>query len=204
MIYTARQLEEVHKNNGHVRLPIGARLSPMAADWLRAKKLSVVYDEGPGPEGPGLAKPAASAAGYFLWWCDGPCGAAKAALLAQAKETNLQPMTINSEPKHTAAAVKQMAREVREGQAVGGVLLVQTGAAATVFANRCPSLRAILGTCRDAVQQGIDSVGANVLIIETPHLNLAQTRNVLSLFVIRRREPNEGVKRQLQELASCG
>jgi hypothetical protein len=204
MIYTARQLEELHKNNGHVRLPIGARMTPMARDWLRTKKLSIAYDEGPGPEGPGLAKPAASAAGHFLWWCDGPCGAAKAAVLAQAKETNLQPMTINSEPKYTAAAVKQLAREIREGQAVGGIFLVQTGAAAVVFANRCSSLRAILGTCREAVQQGIDAVGANVLIVETPHLNLSQTRNVLSLFVSKRREPSFEVQQQLQELASCG
>jgi hypothetical protein len=81
---------------------------------------------------------------------------------------------------------------------------VQSGAAAAVYANRCPSLRAILGTCRDAVQQGLDQVGANVLIVETPHQTLQQVRNVLSLFVRMRRTPSDDVKRQLAELATCG
>src|SRR5438094_8087935 len=181
MIYTARQLEELHKTNGHVRLPVGARMTPMAHDWLRMKKLSIAYADDQ-PQSPGIAIPGVSTehspatTDRWLWWCDGPCGAAKAAISEQAKETNLQPMTINSEPKYTPAAVKQLAKEIREAQAIGGIFLVQTGAAAVVFANRCPSLRAILGTCRDAVQQGIDAVGANVLIIETPHLNLPQTR----------------------------
>jgi ribose 5-phosphate isomerase RpiB len=204
MIYTARQLEELHKTNGHVRLPVGARMTPMASDWLRSKKLSIVYADEPQSATKETALSSPAQTDQWLWWCDGPCGAAKAAVLAQAKETNLQPMTINAEPKYTAAAVKQLAKEIREGQAIGGVLLVQTGAAAVVFANRCPSLRAMLGTCRESVQQGIDSVGANVLIIETPHLNLSQMRNVLSLFVSKRREPGLEVKQQLQELASCG
>src|ERR1044071_5212905 len=97
MIFTARQLEDLHKSNGHVVLPYGARLTPLAADWARAKKIAVGY----GPDD--LAKHAnvakstaaigatsqASSAGAFLWWCDGPCGAAKAAVGAQAKESSL-------------------------------------------------------------------------------------------------------------------
>src|SRR4051812_28479812 len=101
MIFTARQLQDLHKTNGHVRLPIGARVTPLANDWLRAKSISVIYGEDPDREGAGLARaggdPAKSPAsaggasrgalapalaGVVLWWCDGPCGSAKAALAA--------------------------------------------------------------------------------------------------------------------------
>jgi ribose 5-phosphate isomerase RpiB len=140
----------------------------------------------------------------LLWWCDGPCGAAKAAVAAQARETNLQPMPVTAEPKYLVAAVKHLANEVKADRAAGGVLLVQTGAAAVVYANRCPSLRAILATCRDAVVQGVDQLAANVLVIETPYQTLQQTRNLLSQFVRGRRILSEDVKRQLQELSSCG
>jgi hypothetical protein len=115
----------------------------------------------------------------------------------------LQPLPVPAEPKYLVGAIKHLAAEVKHDRAVGGVLLVQSGAAAAVYANRCPSLRAILGTCRDAVQQGLELVGANVLIVETPHLTLQQARNVLSLFVRMRREPGDDVQRMLQELASC-
>jgi ribose 5-phosphate isomerase RpiB len=99
--------------------------------------------------------------------------------------------------------VKHLAKEIKGDRATAGILLVQSGAAAAVYANRCPSLRAIIGTCRDAVQQGVGLLGANVLIVETPHQTLQQAKNVISLFVRMRRTPNDDVKRQLQELSSC-
>ena len=217
MIFTARQLEDLHKTNGHVTQPVGARLTPMASDWARSRKVAIVYDGQSAAASAGVAtsvarssapQPVASSApapsGQILWWCDGPCGAAKAALASIARETNVQPMTINAEPKFLVGAIKHLAKEIKNDRAAAGILLVQSGAAAAVYANRCPSLRAILGTCRDAVQQGLDQVGANVLIVETPHQTLQQVRNVLSLFVRMRRMPSEDVKRQLAELATCG
>ena len=216
MIYTARQLEDLHKTNGHVTLPVGARLTPMANDWARSRKVAIVYDGQAGPKpnaAPSSAAPAPApiamssapaSAGQILWWCDGPCGAAKAALAAVGREANVAPMTINAEPKFLVGAIKHLAKEIKSDRAAAGILLVQSGAAAAVYANRCPSLRAIIGTCHDAVQQGLELVGANVLIVETPHQTLQQARNVLSLFVRMQRTPSEDVKRQLQELASCG
>jgi ribose 5-phosphate isomerase RpiB len=220
MIYTARQLQDLHKTNGHVRLPVGARVTPLAHDWLRAKSISVMYGEDPTPEGAGLAsssakppalvggQPRGSASpatpGTILWWCDGPCGQAKAALAAQARESNLQPIPVPPESKYLVGAIKHLAGEMKNDRAAAGILLVQTGAASVVFANRCPSLRAILGTCRDAVQQGVDLVGANVLVIEHPYQTLQQVRNLLSQFLRTRREFSDDVKRQLKELATCG
>ena len=226
MIFTARQLEDLHKTNGHVTLPVGARLTPMAHDWARSKKVAIAYDgqnsataREPGSRATEVAPPAGGAAhaaiaftpsstpapaGQILWWCDGPCGAAKAALASIARESNVQPMAVTAEPKYLVAAVKLLAQEIKADRAAAGILLVQSGAAATVYANRCPSLRAIIGTCRDSVQQGVDLIGANVLIVETPHQTLQQAKNVLSLFVRMRRMPSDDVKRRLAELANCG
>ena len=215
MIFTQRQLQDLHKTNGHVTLPVGARLTPMAHDWLRSRKITIAYD-GQSASTAGVATSVARAsaapiaasapapAGVTLWWCDGPCGAAKAALASVAKESNVQPMPVTAEPKYLVGAVKHLAKEIKSDRAAAGILLVQSGAAAAVYANRCPSLRAIIGTCRDAVHQGLDLVGANVLIVETPHQTLQQAKNVISLFVRMRRTPSDDVKRQLQELTTCG
>ncbi|MGB7156531.1 MAG: hypothetical protein WBD40_00610, partial [Tepidisphaeraceae bacterium] len=59
MIFTARQLEDLHRTNGHVTVPVGTRMTPLAQDWLRAKKIAVKY----GPNGSAPQKPAASAMG---------------------------------------------------------------------------------------------------------------------------------------------
>ena len=206
MIFTARQLQDLHKANGHVRLPVGARLTPLASDWLRAKKIVAMFGEAAKPREPEAAVSAAltPTAGAILWWCDGPCGQAKAALASQARETNLQPMPVTTEPKNIVAAVKHLASEIKADRASAGILVVQTGAAAMVYANRCPSLRAVLGTCRDAVQQGVGLLAANVLVIEHPYQSLSQVRNLLGAFARGQREPSDEVKQQLKELASCG
>jgi ribose 5-phosphate isomerase RpiB len=113
-------------------------------------------------------------------------------------------MPVTTEPKYIVAAVKHLAGEIKNDRATAGILLVQSGAAAVVFANRCPSLRAILATCRDAVQQGVEQLAANVIVIEHPYQTLQQVRNLLSQFIRGRRVLSEDVNRQLQELSTCG
>jgi ribose 5-phosphate isomerase RpiB len=214
MIVTARQLEDLHRQNGangHVMLPYRARLSPLAADWVRSKKVVLGYSDGE-PQSAKSSAPAGLSAsagqpattGSVLWWCDGPCGPAKAALVAYEKESSLRALDLPQDAKRIGAVVKTLASEVKSGRAQAGVLMVRTGAAAVVFANRCPSLRAVLGTCLDAVEQGVQQVAANVLVVEYPHQTLQQMKNMLGRFVRGRRELGEDVRRQLEELASCG
>ena len=211
MIYTARQLQDLHKTNGHVTLPWGSRLTPLASDWLRQKRVKVQYGDAPTAAKPQAAAASASTestpptAGKFYWWCDGPCGPAKAAVTAVAREADLEPMEIGIDARRITGVIKLLAREVREGRAAGGVLLVESGAAAMVYANRCPSLRAVLGTCRQSVEEGVKLVAANVLIVEHPHQTLAQLKNLLGVFVRQSagRHPSDDVQRQLQELSSC-
>jgi hypothetical protein len=211
MIYTARQLEDLHKgnSNGQLVLPYGARLTPLAIDWAKSKRIAIGYSNIE------AIKPVARAIGVqastpaigtpLLWWCDGPCGAAKAAIAAQSKETSLTGIEFPSEASSVARVVKHLAAEVKAGRALGGILLVQTGAAALLFANRCASLRAVLGTCLEAVEQGIGLVAANVLVIEYPHKTLSQVKNMLGRFArAGQRTPSDDVQHHLQELASCG
>jgi hypothetical protein len=228
MIVTARQLEDLHRQNGangRITLPYRARLSPLAQDWIRAKKIALGYSDVEKPaNGNGDAKAegaccpkcahdgktgdaccsAEANASAFLWWCDGPCGPAKAALTALSKESSLRAVDVPPDMKRVVAVVKSIAAELKAGHAAGGILLVQNGAPATVYANRCPSLRAVPGTCLEAVEQGVQQVAANVLIVEYPYKTLQQMKNMLSRFVKANRELSEDVRRQLQELATCG
>jgi len=82
--------------------------------------------------------------------------------------------------------------------------LVQHGAMATVLANRCPLLRAVVGTSLENVERGVQQLAANTLIIEYPQKTLQQVRNLLSRFLRAKRALPEEVGRQLKELASCG
>ncbi|QOV90018.1 hypothetical protein [Humisphaera borealis] len=232
MFFTARQLEQLHRESGsagRITLPYRARLTPMAQDWIRLKKVSLGYcdDASKSATGtvttsaPSSARPQggvpgtagqASIAQYateqpttpLLWWCDGPCGAAKAALTGQAKESLLRPIDLPQDPKQIVAVVKTIAGELKSGSASSAAIVVQNAAVAMVFANRCPSIRAVVGTCLEAVEQGIQQVAANVLVIEHPHKAFPQIKTMLGRFARAKRELSPDVQRQLAELATCG
>ena len=214
MIFSARQLQELHKTNGHVTLPYRARLTPLAQDWVRAQKIAVEYSDMEKPvsapkassvsDAPGSPAKPQAAAGTFLYWCDGPCGPAKAAIVTQAKESSLIAIETSADPRHLVEVIKHLAAEVKENRVVGGILVVTSGALAMLFANRCPSLRAVLGSCQEAVEQGVAQMGANVLVIEHKYKTLPQVKNMLSRFVRGARNVSDDVQRQLKELTSCG
>jgi ribose 5-phosphate isomerase RpiB len=215
MFVTVRQLEDLHRqsgSNGHVTLPYRARLTPLAQDWVRSKRVVLGYSEGEPQASQAPSTPPAGAAasaaqqssGQVLWWCDGPCGPAKAALMAYEKESSLKALDVVHDPHQIASVIRTIATRVKSGNAGAAVLMVQSGATAVVLANRCPSLRAVVGTCLESVEQGIRQVAANVLVIEHPHRTLQQVKNMLSRFLNAKRELPEEIRRQLEEMASCG
>lgn len=229
MFLTARQLEDLHRRDGRdgrVTVPYRARLTPLAADYVRVRKLVVGYGpeqtngtggtEAPStPVGTNALSTATSPspthgpfsdskASGFLWWCDGPCGPVKAAVVAEEKQSALRALDIPADAGQIVQVIKRLSADVKSGSAAGGVLLVNNAARAMVFANRCPSLRAVLGTCLEAVEQGVRDMATNVLVIEHPHKTLQQTRNMLGRFLRAGRTLDEQVRRQLQEMASCG
>lgn len=218
MIFTARQLEDLHKSNGHVALPRGARLTPLAQDWIKRHKLDLVYtDLESGNASQTAARPwlppttgiptstdsPATSKGAWLWWCDGPCGMAKAALSAH-RDANLTPLLTPSDSAKTLPAVKELVAAVKTNTAAGGLFFVQSAAAATLFLNRCPSLRAVVGTKLQNVDLAIRQLAANVLVIEYPAQTLQQTKNLIGLFVKAKRDLSPETQAALQELASCG
>jgi hypothetical protein len=215
VFYTARQLEELLKGNGgngQLVLPYRARLTPNALDWIKARRIAIGYSDaaptvpGPAPSAPvGASTPAPSQSAPYLWWCDGPCGTAKAALTAQAKESAIAAIDRPADAGQLLGVIRHVAKEVGSGKSSGAIMIVHSGAAAMILANRCPSLRAIVGTCLEAVEQGIAQVAANVLVIEHPHKTLQQVRNLIARFVRGGpRSLTESMQQQLRELASCG
>jgi ribose 5-phosphate isomerase RpiB len=123
---------------------------------------------------------------------------------AQAKESSLSAVELPGEAKHLVPVIKKIAAAVKEGKSNGGVLLVQSAAAAVVLANRCPSLRAMVGTSLESLEAAISQIAANVLVLEYPNKSFSQIKNLLSRFVRAKRELSDEMKKQIQELGTCG
>src|SRR4051794_31057778 len=116
MIFTARQLEELHRAsgaNGQLVLPYRARLSPLAMDWVKDKKLTLGYSDDGGGK-PVVAAPQAATptgkpkptlsppppvSGPILYWADGPCGPAKAAVVGMEREAPLRSMLLPADKR---------------------------------------------------------------------------------------------------------
>lgn len=209
MFFTARQLQALHKTHGRVVLPYRAKLTPLAKDWIKSSGIVVGYsDVEASKDSNNVPATHAETARYF-WWSDGPCGPAKAAMTMLERESPIAPLPTSPVPmpgsgQSPVAAIRQLAGLVKSQQTAGGVLLVKSAASAMVYANRCPSLRAIVGTCRGSVEEGIRAVAANVLVIEHPRQTMMQVKNLTAQFVKARRETDEQTRRDLAELASCG
>jgi hypothetical protein len=200
MIVTARQLQDMGRGQegDQIVLPYGSRLTPLALDWAKSKRVKIGY--GPA-EMSQTSVPSGSA--NFLWWCDAQCGAANAALASVGRESSLAPIELPNATVHLVAAIKAIATRIKTQQAAGGIFLIKSAAEAIVYANRCPSIRAIVGTCPESIDQGISSVAANVLILEYPYKNFSQIRNLLYRFTRGTRNLSPETRQRLEELASC-
>src|SRR5690348_7739563 len=120
MIFTARQLEDLHRNtgaNGQIVLPYRARLTPNAQDWVKQRKIGIGYSD---VDASAVQKAATTSAGNphaaaaapttpYFWWCDGPCGPAKAAMVTQSKESALAESSIAQDANHLIPAIKHLA-----------------------------------------------------------------------------------------------
>ena len=186
MIFTARQLEELHRGNGHVTLPYRARLTPLAQDWLRQKKLAIGYaDVEVKPVSPVHSDRSRRLQfrGPFVLVVRWPVWAGKSGLDGAVEGIELERAWNRQRREPTRSRDQERSQtKSKANRLSGAILLVKTGAEAIVYANRCPSLRAVLGTCIDAVEQGIQQVAANVLVIEHPYKTLSQVKNLVGRF----------------------
>src|SRR5262245_2548824 len=100
MIFTARQLEELHRSGGgQITLPYRARLTPLAQDWVRQHGVKIGYTDMESPARTVADSPVAAPQLKWMWWADGPCGPAKAALATVARESNFQAAEIGVDSK---------------------------------------------------------------------------------------------------------
>ncbi len=79
-----------------------------------------------------------------------------------------------------------------------------SAAKAVCYANRCPSVRAIVGTCSKAIEQGVDELGANVLVIEYAHHGPASMGALVDLMIKQAPKVPAQVQRDLTDLQRCG
>ena len=190
---TARQLESLTTDT--VRLAPDARLTPLAQDCIKERKLEVQRVVS---HSSGQAVPIAQPRGRWLWWSEGRCPAADN-ITEQWRQVLTRPNVGDS-----AHAVREVVTDlnagVRAGRFSGGILLVKCGAKSACYANRCGHLRAILGTCDEAVREGIRSLAANVLIVEYPHQSPNAIRAMVERFVTTPRPRLPQVVRDLQEV----
>jgi ribose 5-phosphate isomerase RpiB len=188
MIVTARQLEELHREsgkNGRITLRAGTRLSPLARDWMRKSRVEIEYvDAGVlRSTSVGDQRTESPRLGRIVWWCDGPCPVAKAALMMQESFVNLRAITTSSDASHIAIAVRKVADEISSHRADAGVLIVSSGGTATVHANRLNELRAVVATTIDSLDAAMKSIKPNVLIVEHAGQSLPQIEHILTRFL---------------------
>ena len=166
-IITAQQLQEAiaAAPDGVATLAPDARLTPLANDHVRENPDCIRRVEAKGD----TSLSATVNGAPWVWWAEGHCPAVAATM------TQLTGAAVPSGAPRSEAGLAQMIRDlsraVRSKSARGGLIFVRSAARAVVLANRCAPLRAIVGTCPDAVEQGIAQIGANVLIVEYPHVN---------------------------------
>jgi len=191
---TARQVEAIA--GPVVVLDAGARLTPLAADCIRERGLRVERLSDSAAASGGSGRPATT----YLWWIDGQCPTVRQ--VTTELRTMLRPAPASS-ASSLPATIRHIAAQVKAGKAAGAILFVRSAAAAVCYANRCPSLRAAVATCGEAVEQAISLIAANTLIVEYPHQGLAAIRAMTERFIAAVRPHLPHLHRDLAELSRC-
>lgn len=200
-IITAGQLQDAMaaSSDGVARLAPDARLTPLAADFVREHPKSIArVDRQAG--GASQVKNASSTLPW-LWWADGSCPAVdqtvnplSSVLRLSGAQKNMNAMT---------DVVRDLASSIKGNRVQGGVLFVRNAARAMCYANRCLSIRAVIGSCDETVEQGINELGANVLVIEYPFVGQRAMAAMVNRFVQQPPRVPPAVERTLAELHRC-
>ena len=173
-IITARQLQEAMDAapQGIAVLAPDARLTPLAADLARQDPEKIKRLTAALGSAASHANPQITAAGPhlpWLWWVDEPCNIVDQ--IVGARSQQLRPSAAGrSGGGLPVQVVRDIATSIRAQRIAGAILFVRNAARAMCYANRCSSIRAVVGTSDEAVEQGIRDMGANVLVIERPQI----------------------------------
>lgn len=200
-IVTSHRLEDAIQSSPDkvVILAMGARLTPLAQDIVRANPASVRREN----IGDGHATLRDLNHGRsWCWWTCCQCDAVRRTVAQRANM--MVPLSVPHNPTSIAQAVMDADARVRSGRCAGAVLFVRQAARAMCLANRRRSLRAILGNCDDAVSQGAHEIGANVLVLEFPYLTHEQMARRVDLILRSNAKPPSDVLRLLTEVEGVG
>ena len=177
---------------GIIYLAPGARLSPLAMDLVKQRGLQMQRVS---------AAPQAAPVTSWIYWMQGHCPSA-ARVIEQGRGKAVADVRTSANPQ-LPAVIRAIAKEFSGGQTRLAVLFVPLAARAVCLANRCENLRAVVGTCRQAVQEGIEFLGANVLVLEYPHHGFKSMDELVRLFLTSSGRAPKDVESQLIELAAC-
>ncbi len=191
-VVTAKRLAGLE---GTIYLAPGARLSPLAQDMVKQRGLRV--QEIAANE----MKKSGAGGSPWLYWMQGHCPSALR-VIEQFHGRLLEGIQGTS-GEQLPAVLRSLNRIVAEGRGKLAVLFVPAAASAICLANRCANLRAVVGTGRRAVQEGIDLLGANVLVLEYPQHGFLAMAELLELFLISSGVAPVPLQRQLTQLAAC-
>lgn len=199
-IITATQLQAAMNaaTDGVALLTHDARLTPLANDLARqhAKRVKRLA---PSSAFVSNLQPANLP---WLWWIEGSCPVVQQ--VTTQRTNQLRAIAQAHHDKALVPVVRELASAIRNKQAAGGLLFVRNAARAIVYANRCASIRAIVGTCGEAVEQGITEIGANVLVIEYPHHGPKSTSAMIDRLIGQHPSVSPATERELADLHRCG
>lgn len=197
-IVTANQLQQAWgaSGDGTAMLAQDARLTPLANDLARqhpqrVRRVSVDAAVGTGETN-----------ARWLWWADGHCAAAQSIIARRA--SRFAAVASPASPGSLPQVVRDLAVAIKAGQAHGALLIVRSAARAICYANRCASLRAVVGTCGEAVEEGIAELGANILVIEYPHVGPLAMEAMVDRILTRAPAAPTLTQRDLADLHRCG
>ena len=196
-IVTAQQLQEAidAASDGVATLTPDARLTPLANDFARQHPEKIRRT---GRAAASAAAPAGNGSLPWLWWADGFCPSVQS--LTSRLNTRLRPSAAPRSEPGLAQVVRDLAGAVHQGDVAGGLLFVQSAARAVCYANQAPSLRAVVGTCEQSVQQATRDVGANVLIVEYPYASATVMETMVQHMLRSAPKAPADVQRHLNEL----
>ena len=202
-IVTARQLQEAMDaaDDGVAVLATDARLSPLANDLARQHK-ELIRRASACDVGAPRSGAQASADSPWLYWIMGRCSVAERIIVE--RPGRLSKMNASPTPDALPQVLRDLAGAVKGRSAPGGVLFVSSAARVACYANRCPSIRAVVGTCSKAVEQGVDDLGANVLVIEYAHHGPESMGAMVDRMIQQVPNVPPQVQRDLGDLQRCG
>lgn len=201
-IVTASQLQQAigDSADGVATLAAEARLTPLANDFARQHPQKIRRASAGGDAV--ATSPSPAAALPWLWWIEGACPVVQK--LTAERQSLLRPMSSGRVASSLGQVIRDLAGSIKAKTAQGGLLFVPNAARAMCMANRCPSLRAVVGTCTEAVEQGVRELGANVLVVEYVHHGPRAMEAMVDRMLQQSPSVPPAMQRELADLNRCG